>query len=122
MPLDLPHPRKDLAMTTATASQTKSFPSPLVNFLLGLAFIGCCVGFTFQGVQVWNTTHKWGMIAGGIAFGLVGLIALIRQLTFLVKQEEDRIIFLANFDSKSIGWAIPAIILAVVGILLMIFF
>jgi TRAP-type C4-dicarboxylate transport system permease small subunit len=109
-------------MSTTTASTTTSFPSPVINLLLGLCFIGCCVGFTIQGYNVWTTTHKWGMMAGGIAFGLVGLIALIRQLVFFVRAEQDQLVFLVNFDSKSLPWSIPAIILAVVGIVLMIAF
>ncbi|HEX3132558.1 MAG TPA: hypothetical protein VHX44_03125 [Planctomycetota bacterium] len=107
-------------MSSSTASTTTSFPSPLANILLGLCFIGCSIGFTIQGHHAWTTTHKWGMMAGGIAFGLVGLIALIRQLVFFVRAEQDQVVFLVNFDFKSLPWAIPALILAVGGIILMI--
>ncbi len=103
---------------STVASNQSGIPIAVWNIIFAIGFIGACIGGVIGGVQVWNSMHRWGLIAVAICFGLVGVLGLIRQWRFSATGEGKRIIFLVNFDFSSLPWTIPALVLAIGGIVL----
>lgn len=103
----------------SSASTTQSgIPMAVWNIVCAIGFMACCVGGVIGGIEVFNRTHRWGLIAVAVCFGLVGLIGIIRQAVFSARGERDEIIFYVNFNFSSLPWTLTALGLTVLGIVL----
>lgn len=104
-------------MSTAASTQS-GVPIAVWNIIFAVGFLAACIAGVIGGVEVWKSTHRWGLIAVAICFGLVGILGLIRQWRFSAIGEGKRIIFLVNFDFSSLPWTIPALLLTAGGIVM----
>jgi bacteriorhodopsin len=104
-------------MSTATSS-TSGIPMAVWNIVCAIGFMACCVGGVITGVNVLHSTHRWGLLAVAVCFGLVGLIGIIRQCVFSARGERDEIIFYVNFTLSSLPWTLAALGLTVLGVVL----
>lgn len=104
-------------MSTATSSQS-GIPMAVWNVICAIGFMACSVGGVIAGINILNSTHRWGMLAVAICFGLVGVIGLIRQWVFSARGERDEIVFIVNFDLSSLPWTLAAIALVAAGVVM----
>lgn len=99
-----------------TSANTQSgIPTVVLNIAFALGFIGCCIGGIIYGVEVFNTTGRWGMIALAACAGVIGALGIIRQVVFSAQARKDGIVFFANFTLDSLPWTLAVLGLFIAG-------
>jgi hypothetical protein len=86
-----------------------------VNWGFAGLFILCCIGGIVEGVTILNHSHKWGLLALAVCWGLVGVVGIIRNVTFTMSGQDDAIFILGDF-SNAAAWTWVIDILVAAGI------
>jgi hypothetical protein len=88
----------------------------IANWICAAGFIACSIGGIIEGANILSHAHRWGFIALAVAFGLAGIIGIIRNATFSARGQDDTIFFLADFTESTV-WTLLALVLVTVGII-----
>lgn len=100
-----------------TATNTQSgIPLAVWNIICAIGFIGCCIAGIIYGVDAFNTTGRWGMIALAACVGAIGVLGIIRQAVFSAQARKDGIIFFVNFTLDSLPWTLAVLGLFIAGV------
>lgn len=103
-------------MNTAASSSQSGIPMAVWNIICAIGFIGCCIGGVIYGVNLFNSSGRWGMIALAACIGLIGVLGIIRQAVFSAQARKDGIIFFVNFALDSLPWTLAVLGLLVGGV------
>jgi hypothetical protein len=103
-------------MNTAASPTQAGIPMAVWNIICAVGFIGCSIGGVIYGVNLFNSTGRWGMIALAACVGLIGVLGIIRQAVFSAQARKDGIIFLVNFTLDSLPWTLAVLGLLIAGV------